>query len=44
MLFVSDTTVVHDLSYKIAYNITSWLPFIIVAVIAISIINKQRKK
>lgn len=44
MLFVSGSTAVYDMSYKMAYNITSWLPFIIVAVIALAIINKQRKK
>jgi thiamine transporter ThiT len=43
MLLVSDSTVVHDMSYKIAYNITSWLPFVVVAIIAIAIINKQRR-
>jgi len=44
MLLVSDTTVVHDVSYTIAYPITSWLPFVIVAVIAIAITNKQRRE
>ena len=41
MLLVSDSTVVHDMSYKIAYNITSWLPFVVVAIIAIAIINHR---
>jgi hypothetical protein len=43
MFLFSDSTVVHDTSYKIAYYFTSWLPFFIVAGIAIAIINKQRK-
>ena len=45
LLQIQDSMVVDTtaLSYRIAYTVTSWLPFIVIVVIVFAIIRKRYK-